>query len=215
MTSRDVIHSFWVPPLNGKRDVVPGLVTELVLEADAEVAERDFGFGPGVIPGQCAEFCGLAHADMRLRVFVQTGADFEAWAAGQLEPAPVPTEGAAAAGYETFAAVCTACHQATVAASDGTVSVLGEDRTLEVDGTTFSAQHAPDLTHFGSRATLAAAVLANDAEHLAEWIDNPSAIKPMAPQRNDLETGLILGMPGYGLDSTQIAELVELLEGWE
>ncbi len=214
MTSRDVIHSFWVPPLNGKRDVVPGLVTELGLEADPGVAEQDFGFGAGVIPGQCAEFCGLSHADMRLRVFVQTPADFEAWAAGQLEPAEVPAEGAAAAGFETFAAVCTACHQATVAEDGGGVSVLGDEQTIEVDGTTFSAQYGPDLTHFGSRSTLAAAVLTNTAEHLAEWIDDPSAVKPMMPQRNDLETGRILGMPSYGLDSAQIDELVALLEGW-
>jgi cytochrome c oxidase subunit 2 len=213
MTSRDVIHSFWIPPLNGKRDVVPGRITQLVLEADPEVAEQDFGLGEGVIPGQCAEFCGLAHADMRLRVFVQSPADFEAWAAGQLEPSEVPTEGAAAAGYETFAAVCTACHQAAVA-EGGEGTVLGEEQTLEVDGTTFTAQYGPDLTHFGSRSTLAAAVLTNTDEHLAEWIDNPNDVKPMAPQRNDLETGRILGMPSYGLDDTQIAELVALLEGW-
>ena len=214
MTSRDVIHSFWVPPLNGKRDVVPGLVTQLGLEADPGVAEQDFGFGAGVIPGQCAEFCGLSHADMRLRVFVQTPADFETWAAGQLEPAEVPAEGAAAAGFETFAAVCTACHQAAVAEDGGDVSVLGDEQTIEVDGATFSAQYGPDLTHFGSRSTLAAAVLTNTAEHLAEWIDDPSAVKPMMPQRNDLETGRILGMPSYGLDSAQIDELVALLEGW-
>jgi cytochrome c oxidase subunit 2 len=213
MTSRDVIHSFWIPPLNGKRDVVPGRITQLVLEADPEVAEQDFGLGRGVIPGQCAEFCGLAHADMRLRVFVQSPADFEAWAAGQLEPAEVPTEGAAAAGYETFVAVCTACHQAVVA-EGGESQVLGEEQTLEVAGTTFTAQYGPDLTHFGSRSTLAAAVLTNTDEHLAEWIDNPNDVKPMAPQRNDLETGRILGMPSYGLDGTQIDELVALLEGW-
>jgi cytochrome c oxidase subunit II len=214
MTSKDVIHSFWVPPLNGKRDVVPGLVTELVLEADPGVAEQDFGFGEGVIPGQCAEFCGLAHADMRLRVFVQSQADFEAWAAGQLEPAEVPTEGTAAAGYETFTAVCTACHQAVVTEDGDAGAVLGDEQAIQVDGTTFSAQYGPDLTHFGSRSTLAAAVLTNTAEHLAEWIDDPSDVKPMMPQRNDLETGRILGMPSYGLDGAQIDELVALLEGW-
>ncbi|MGI8823648.1 MAG: cytochrome c oxidase subunit II [Acidimicrobiia bacterium] len=214
MTSRDVIHSFWVPPLNGKRDVVPGRITELVLEADPEVADKDFGYGAGVIPGQCAEFCGLSHADMRLRVHVQSPADFDAWVAAQLEPAVVPAEGAAAAGFETFNAVCTACHQATVVDTDGSVSVLGEDRVVEVDGVTFSAQYGPDLGHFGSRATMAGVILDNTAEHVAQWIDNPSDLKPMAPERNDLEAGRILGMPSYGLDSGQISELVELLEGW-
>ncbi|MDQ3782342.1 MAG: cytochrome c oxidase subunit II [Actinomycetota bacterium] len=215
MTSRDVIHSFWVPPLNGKRDVVPGRITQLVLEADPGVADKDFGFGPGVIPGQCAEFCGLSHADMRLRVFVQSPAEFEAWAAAQLEPVPVPTEGAAAAGYETFNSTCTACHQAVVADADGTVTTLGAERTLEVDGVTFLDQFGPDLTHFGGRSTLGAAILENSEEHLGNWIDNPSDLKPMAPLRNDLEAGRVLGMPSYGLDSEQIAQLVELLEGWQ
>ncbi|CAN5257382.1 cytochrome c oxidase subunit II [soil metagenome] len=214
MTSRDVIHSFWVPPLNGKRDIVPGRVTQLVLEADPDVAGKDFGYGLGVIPGQCAEFCGLSHADMRLRVVVQSPADFDAWVAGQLEPAVVATEGGAAAGFETFSAVCAACHQATVVGADGAVSVLGEDHVVEVDGVTFSAQFGPDLTHFGSRSTLAAAILENTDEHLADWIANPADLKPMAPERNDLEAGRILGMPSYGLDSGQISELVELLEGW-
>ena len=86
---------------------------------------------------------------------------------------------------------------------------------VDVDGTHVLRPYGPDLTHFGSRATLAAAALTNTDEHLAEWIDKPSAMKPMKPQRNDLEIGRILGMPSYGLASTQIAELVEMLEGWE
>lgn len=194
MTSVDVIHSFWVPPLNGKRDLVPGKVTELTLTPDDSIAGE-------VIPGQCAEFCWLGHADMRMKVVVETEADFDAWAGEQLEPATVPASGAELAGYETFTQTCTVCHQANVD-DGGSVSVIG-------------AALAPDLTHFGSRLTLGAGVLENTPEHLAQWIDNPSALKAMDPSLNDLAEGLILGMPDYGLDEGQIAELTLLLQGWK
>ena len=195
MTSVDVIHSFWVPSLAGKRDVVPGRETVMKITPDPDVAGQ-------MIPGQCAEYCGLAHADMRFRVFVDSEADFEVWAAGQLEPSPVPTSGAAAAGYETYTQFCTTCHEAKVIAADGTVEVIG-------------APLGPDLTHFGSRTSLAAALEENTAEHLAEWIDDPSSIKPMSPEMNDIEEGRIMGMPDYGLDEQQIQELVVLLESWK
>lgn len=194
MTSADVIHSFWVPPLAGKRDLVPGHETFIKITPDADRAGEE-------IPGQCAEFCWLSHADMRLLVFLQTESDFAAWAAGETQPANIPTDGLAVSGFETFKAICALCHQAVVAEPDGTVTVVGEAL-------------APDLTHFGSRSTLGARVESNTAEHLAQWIDNPSAVKPMAPDLNDLETGRILGMPDYGLDDEEIAELVALLEGW-
>ena len=100
MTSEDVIHSFWVPRLAGKRDVVPGRATHLAIEADE----------PGLYLGQCAEFCGLAHADMRHRVFADDEADFEAWAQAQSQPVVIPTEGAAADGWETFQLLCSSCH---------------------------------------------------------------------------------------------------------
>ncbi|MGB9358694.1 MAG: cytochrome c oxidase subunit II [Acidimicrobiia bacterium] len=195
MTSVDVIHSFWVPSLAGKRDVVPGRDTVMKITPDADIAGQ-------MVPGQCAEYCGLAHADMRFRVFVDSEADFDAWAAGQLEAAPIPTSGEAAAGYETFTQFCTTCHQAKVAASDGTVEVVG-------------AALGPDLTHFGGRTSIAAGLEENTAEHLAAWIDDPSSIKPMTPELNDIEAGRILGMPDYGLDEQQIQELVALLEAWK
>ncbi len=195
MTSVDVIHSFWVPSLAGKRDVVPGRDTVIKITPDADIAGQ-------MVPGQCAEYCGLAHADMRFRVFVDAEDDFDVWAAEQLEASPIPTTGAAAAGYETFNQLCTTCHQAKVAAADGSVEVVG-------------VALGPDLTHFGSRTSLAAAVEENTAEHLAQWIDNPESVKPMAPELNDLSEGLILGMPDYGLDERQIQELVELLESWK
>lgn len=195
LTSADVIHSFWVPPLNGKRDLVPGNLTNLTLTPDADTAGD-------VIPGQCAEYCWLGHADMRLNVFVETPAGFDSWAAEQLAPARVPTDGARAAGYETFTQLCTTCH---------VVNVLNPDGSTEVVGAAFG----PDLTHFGSRDTLGAGVLSNTVDHLAQWIDNPSDVKAMAPELNDLAEDKILGMPDYGLDEIQIAELVALLEGWE
>jgi len=195
MTSVDVIHSFWVPSLAGKRDVVPGRETRIKITPDADIAGQ-------MVPGQCAEYCGLSHADMRFRVFVDSEAEFDVWTAEQLEASPIPTTGAAAAGYETFTQLCTTCHQAKVAAADGSVEVVG-------------VALGPDLTHFGSRTSLAAAVEENTAEHLAQWIDNPESVKPMAPELNDLSEGLILGMPDYGLDERQIQELVELLESWK
>ncbi len=195
MNSADVIHSFWVPPLAGKRDLVPGRETSIQFTPDVDRAGEE-------IPGQCAEFCGLGHADMRMLVFLETEADFEAWAQQQLEPATIPTEGPEAAGFEIFTALCAACHQAVVKDQDGVVSVIGEAL-------------APDLTHFGSRSSLGARVLDNTPEHLAQWIDNPSDIKGMAPELNDFEKGRILGMPDYGLGEEEIRALVALLEGWK
>ena len=195
MTSADVIHSFWVPPLAGKRDVVPGHETFIKITPNPDTAGE-------AIPGQCAEFCWLGHADMRMLVFVDSEADFASWADAQTQPATIPTDGPAASGFEIFAAICATCHQAMVTAADGAIEVLGEPL-------------APDLTHFGSRTSLGARVLDNTPEHLAEWIDDPAAIKAMAPELNDFDTGRILGMPDYGLDDEEIAELVALLEGWK
>lgn len=194
MTSADVLHSFWVPPLNGKRDLVPGQVQHLKLTPHADLDE--------VIPGQCAEYCWLGHADMRMAVHVQQPEDFAAWAEAQLTPAEIPADGTVAAdGYATFTQLCVACHQAHVSGPDG----------VEVVGTAF----APDLTHFGSRETMAAAILENTGEHVAQWLDDPQTLKPMAPELNDLANQRILGMPDYGLDAEAIAGLVALLESWQ
>lgn len=197
MTSVDVIHSFWVPPLNGKRDVVPGRTHTLSLHAYEPTP-------PGEpIPGQCAEFCGLAHADMRVKVFVDSDQDFDAWVQGQLLPAEMPADGTLAAeGWTSFTSVCTACHQATVIDATGLVSVEG-------------TRLAPNLTHFASRTTFAGAILESTAQHLAEWIDNPSDLKPMDPDRNDIAAGRILGMPDFNLNADEIAGLVAMLQGWE
>jgi cytochrome c oxidase subunit 2 len=208
MTSADVIHSFWVPILAGKRDVVPNRVSNMTLIADNPTPLD------APHPGQCAEFCGLAHADMRLKVHVRTQADFDSWVDGQLTPAAIPTAGTQASGYETFKVTCVACHNATVADSDGAVD-LGPVRTIEVDGVTFTSSLAPNLTNFGERTTFGAGTFENTAEHLAEWLADPSSIKPMRPELNNIAGGRILGMPNFNLSSDEINNLIALLEGWD
>jgi cytochrome c oxidase subunit 2 len=185
LTSADVIHSFWVPRLAGKRDAVPGRETHILLEADET----------GTYLGQCAEFCGLAHADMRQRVFAQTHGEFEAWVQAQLQPATLPTEGAALAGWETFQVQCSSCHA--------------------IAGTSANEQLAPNLTHFASRTAFAGATLDNTQDHLRQWLRDPSSLKPMTPERNDLAAGRVLGMPDLGLTEQQIDELIAFLETLE
>ena len=207
MTSADVIHSFWVPILAGKRDVVPNRVSNMTLIADDPTPPDE------PHPGQCAEYCGLAHADMRFKVHVRTQADFDTWVADQLTPAEIPTEGAAAAGYEAFT-TCIACHNATVNSPDDGVVDIGPVRTIEVDGVTFTSSLAPNLTHFGGRMTFGAGTFINDSEHLSQWLANPSDLKPMRPELNDIEGGRILGMPNFNLSNEDISNLIALLEGW-
>lgn len=156
----DVIHSFWVPRLGGKRDVVPGRSNQLTFTADA----------PGEYWGQCAEFCGAAHANMGIRVVVEAPEAFERWVAAQRGPALEPT-GAAAEGKTLYAATaCVGCHT--------------------IRGVSLG-QLGPDLTHFGSRRTLAAGLLPNTPENVAAWLKNPPALKPGAK------------MPALGLTEDQ------------
>lgn len=146
----DVIHSFWVPKLGGKRDVVPGRVNRLTFTPDA----------PGDYLGQCAEFCGTAHANMGLRVIVDAADAFERWVANERAPAIPPADGPAADGARVYAAsACVGCHTVRGVSA----GVLG-----------------PDLTHFGGRTTLAAGMLPNTAENLAAWIRDPQRVKPGA-----------------------------------
>jgi cytochrome c oxidase subunit 2 len=144
----DVIHSFWMPQLGGKRDVVPSRVNRITLTPDE----------PGEYPGQCAEYCGMSHANMRFRVIVQSKPDFEKWVAAQRSPAVQPTDPLAQKGQELFSqSTCVGCH--TIAGVSG--GVLG-----------------PNLTHFGSRKSMAANLMANTPENVAKWIENPGHLKP-------------------------------------
>lgn len=145
----DVIHSFWIPRLGGKRDVIPGRANVLTFTPDT----------PGEYLGQCAEFCGVSHANMRKRVIVETPEAFERWVAGQRAPAVEPM-GPAVEGKAVFVRnACVGCHR---------IAGVSE------------AKLGPDLTHFGSRRTLAAGMYAATPENLAAWIENPPALKPGA-----------------------------------
>jgi cytochrome c oxidase subunit 2 len=220
MSSADVIHSFWVPPINGKRDVVPGKVTNLRFLADEPTPEG------APILGQCAEFCGLAHADMRIRVYVHDEPGFAAWADEQTTPAQLPvasTDDVSTAapdtiggGWSTFSAVCTACHQVNAEYSDGVTELVGvPDERVQIGEDDFHIALAPDLTHFGGRDTFGGASFINVSQHLSDWLRNPADLKPMDPDRNDIPAGRILGMPNFNLEDDAIRGLVALLESWE
>jgi cytochrome c oxidase subunit 2 len=149
LTTADVIHSLWIPTLGGKLDMIPGRENRLVLEADR----------PGVYRGQCAEFCGRQHALMAFDVVAHEPAEFEAWLARASAPAEPPATEDARHGQEVFAAFgCGGCHT--------------------IRGTEAAGTIGPDLTHVGSRRTLAAGTLDNDAGALAAWVADSQAIKP-------------------------------------
>jgi cytochrome c oxidase subunit 2 len=169
LESADVIHSFWVPKLGGKRDAIPNRVNHLWFTIDE----------PGVYLGQCAEYCGTQHANMRMRVIVQTPAEFEQWVQAQ-KTVPQPTTAEAQQGAQLFArSACVGCH--TVA------------------GTPAQGKQGPDLTHVGSRTTLAAGIIPNTPENLARWLKDPQAIKPGNK------------MPTLGLSDADIRLLVAYL----
>jgi cytochrome c oxidase subunit 2 len=148
-TTDDVIHSFWVPQLNRKIDTIPGQENRILLEADS----------PGRYRGQCAEFCGLQHTHMGVMVIAQPRAQFDAWLARQSEPARAPTTAEERRGRQVFlGGACSSCHQ--------------------IRGTSAQAQVGPDLTHVGSRETLAALTIPNTPDQMASWIRGNQAIKP-------------------------------------
>jgi cytochrome c oxidase subunit 2 len=148
VTSRDVIHSFWVPSLQGKRDLIPGYTTALWIQADH----------PGIFRGQCAEFCGLQHAHMAIAVIAEPGAQFDAWLEAMRRPAPAP-QPSLQRGHDVFMqARCAGCHT--------------------IRGTDAAGQVAPDLTHLATRSNLGAGTLDNTPEHLAAWIRDPQSVKP-------------------------------------
>ncbi|HEX4770730.1 MAG TPA: cytochrome c oxidase subunit II [Bryobacteraceae bacterium] len=148
-TSHDVIHSFWVPNLHGKRDLIPSRVNTEWIQADR----------PGRFRGQCAEFCGLQHAHMAFWVIAEPPAQFEAWRRQQLQPAAEPSDPVRLRGQQVFLNnACVLCHT--------------------IQGTTAAGQNGPDLTHFGSRQTIAAGTLPNTIGNLGGWITDPQTVKP-------------------------------------
>lgn len=178
MTSADVIHSFWVPRLGGKRDVMPARTSRLTFSAESVAT----------FLGQCAEFCGESHANMRFRVMVDQSGDFDRWVAQQRQ-APLPMDsltGLARQGAEAFRQVrdpanhsCVACHA--------------------IEGVSFGVL-GPNLTHLASRTTLASGILPNSSEGLTRWLRDPVGEKP----------GSL--MPKINLTDEEIAALVAYLQ---
>jgi cytochrome c oxidase subunit 2 len=149
LVAPDVIHSFWVPSLSGKRDAIPGKDAVLLLKADK----------PGVYEGQCAEFCGTEHASMRFVVVAESSERFLSWRDHQLQSATPTTEPLRLRGQELFmTSRCRNCHAISGTEAFGTVG--------------------PDLTHVASRRRLAMGTLPNDRSHLARWLADPQATKP-------------------------------------
>jgi cytochrome c oxidase subunit II len=148
LTSADVVHSFWVPELAGKTDLLPNRINELWISPETA----------GLYKGQCAQFCGAEHALMLLRVYADTPSDFEAWVHQQRLPAAPPPSDAAVQGRKQFEVqACINCHA--------------------VAGTVANGRFGPDLTHLMSRETLASGAMPNTAENLARWIDDPDTFK--------------------------------------
>jgi cytochrome c oxidase subunit 2 len=149
LLATDVIHSLWIPNLQGKIDLVPGRLNELWLSADRE----------GVYRGQCAEFCGLQHANMALVVVVESSDAFERWLAGNRAPAAAPVTAQQRRGKDVVEqGPCALCHN--------------------ISGTAAGGRSAPDLTHIATRSTIGGGTLPNTRGHLAGWIADPQQIKP-------------------------------------
>ena len=149
MSSADLDHSFWVPRLAGKMDLIPNRVNTMWI--DPETA--------GLYLGQCAQYCGVQHAKMLLRVYADTPQEFAAWVAQQQKPAV--EDPAVAEGREIFLHnACVNCHTVT--------------------GTPANGRFGPDLTHLASRDTIASGAVENTPENLKKWIDNPDTFKPGA-----------------------------------
>jgi cytochrome c oxidase subunit 2 len=147
--SRDVIHSFWAPNIQGKRDLIPGHSSAIWFQVDQE----------GTYRGQCAEFCGHQHAHMAFYIIAESPQKFQAWLDQQRKPAPDPANAVLAHGRDVFEkGTCVMCHT--------------------IRGTNGGSRVGPDLTHLASRVSIAAGTLPNNSGSLGGWISDPQAIKP-------------------------------------
>ena len=227
-TSRDVIHSYWIPALNGKRDAVPGRIHTLRLEADK----------PGIYAGQCTEFCGLSHANMRMEAVALSKEDFAKWVANQQAPYVAPAKDTLAKqGEEVFLNQCVRCHQVNgLTRADGTPAIAAPDENVWSGA-------APNLSHLMSRNTFAGAMFdllskqcrdevwnapsdVVGAKYLAgvneeclnqkdlrAWLRNAPEVKPMYANPADLavSNGKYRGMPYLALSEDDINKLVAYL----
>jgi cytochrome c oxidase subunit 2 len=173
LNSVDVIHSYWIPPLGGKTDVVPGRNNHMHLEADA----------PGEYLGQCTEFCGASHANMRAKAIAMAPADFDAWVAGQKAPGVTPVAGSTAEeGAGLFAQKgCAGCHT--------------------IEGVS-SGMVGPNLTHIATRTSFAGSIFNNNDINLRTWLRDPQAAKP----------GNKMIIPGAPLTPDEITKLIAYLD---
>jgi cytochrome c oxidase subunit 2 len=170
LSSPNVIHSFWVPALGGKMDMVPGRVDHLMVQVDQ----------PGSWRGQCAEYCGEQHARMALHVVAHPPAEFDAWLAAQAKPAAASGAALLEEGKNVFLAQrCNACH---------TVRGVAEEGKL-----------GPDLTHVGSRLYLGAGTLLNQPGAMAHWIAHTQAVKPGArmPSSSDMDAQTLAALAAW------------------
>lgn len=175
LTTRDVIHSFWVPTLHGKMDLIPGRTNKITIQMDE----------PGVVRGQCAEFCGLQHTLMSFWVVAHPPDEFNAWMEAQRRLAVEPSTPELARGRDAFlASGCGSCHQI---------------RGLEEGAAKAGGEIGPDLTHIGSRLSLGAATLPNGIGPLSGWVAGSQRIKPgnRMPSYHHLDGNTLTALAGY------------------
>ncbi len=218
ITSRDVIHSFWIPRLNGKRDAVPDALHPWVLEADQL----------GRYAGQCTEFCGLSHAYMRMYTIVLTPEEWEVWREAQMRPAPLlaPDE----EGYEgqqLFLANCANCHVVN-GVSDTNLDGLPDDPAIYAASNQITSSlvsgAAPNMTHFASRASFAGSIF-DLYEDRGKYVPYTQISEAAKLNRGDLNAWIRnagdrkanksdggLGMPAFpGLSDAEVEDLVDYL----
>ena len=169
LRANDVIHSFWVPNLSGKKDLIPGKIATIWLQADR----------PGIYRGQCAEYCGLQHAHMALWVVAEPAQQFYAWRQNQVQSSVTPATDRQRQGQQVFlSSPCVMCHA--------------------INGTPAGSNYGPNLTHVGSRSMIAAATLPNTREHLQQWVVDSQQIKPGNKMpRNDLSADELNALLDY------------------
>ena len=190
--SNDVIHSFWIPQLNGKKDAVPGRIHHWRISSPE----------PGIFYGECLEFCGLSHANMQMRAVVLDNDDYDAWVQEQLQPSTIPTSAAAKRGYELFGRHCVSCH-----VIDGVYESAADGNANLLSGV------APNLTHLMTRTSFAGSLFelynddgsANIAE-LREWVRDAPDRKPARP---DNRQGMISFVET--LNNSELDDLVTYL----
>ncbi|MDE0268011.1 MAG: cytochrome c oxidase subunit II [Acidimicrobiaceae bacterium] len=194
ITSRDVIHSFWIPALNGKRDAVPNRFSPWKIEA----SER------GVYFGQCTEFCGLSHSRMQMQVVALSDEEFQDWINSTTQDAPklVASDTTVFRGQEVFAGTCTSCHL---------VEGLNDSTYERADQ---ASEAAPNLTHFANRSTFAGGILNTynadgsfNRRDMERWLRTPEEVKANYTVPGEQYRG----MPNLNLSEQQIDDLVEYL----